>query len=68
MDNVDFAKAIEAVLDGKRISRKEWNDLRHYGILKDGLLQIHKAGEAEEDTHPWILNDGDLLSFDWIII
>jgi hypothetical protein len=65
---MNFAQAIEAILDDKKVTRKEWNDVRHYGFLKDNFLQLHKAGEAEEITHPWILNDGDLLGTDWIIL
>ena len=60
--------ALDKVTEGKRISKKEWDDRRSYGLLKDSLLQLHKAGEAEEVTHPWILNDGDLLGWDWFVL
>lgn len=68
MSEMDFSLAIDAVLDGKRVTRTEWKDIRHYGLLKDGILQLHKAGEAEDVIHPWILNDGDLMGIDWIVL
>lgn len=67
-ENIDFSQAKDAVLDGKRITRKEWHDIRHYGILKDGILHIHKAGESDEMLHPWILNEDDLSALDWVIL
>jgi hypothetical protein len=63
-----FTQAIQALLGGKRITRKEWNDTRHYALIKDELLYIHKAGEAEETIHPWIICEWDLLGADWMEI
>ena len=65
---LDFHGAIEEITKGKRVTRKEWKDVRTYCLLKDGILQIHKKGEAEETTHPWIINDGDLEGLDWYIL
>lgn len=63
-----FTDAMAIVSKGQRVTREEWNDKRWYGILKDGMLQIHKAGEAEDTTHPWIINDGDLAGEDYLIL
>ncbi|MHA1305063.1 MAG: hypothetical protein ACTSPI_15305, partial [Candidatus Heimdallarchaeaceae archaeon] len=52
-----FERGIDAILEGERITRKEWNDKRTYGLLKDGILQLHKKGEAKELLHPWILSE-----------
>ena len=65
---LDFNGAVVAMLDGKRVTRKEWNDIRWYCLLKDELLSIHKAGEAEEMIRPWTINKGDLEGDDWIIL
>jgi len=65
---MDFNHALDAVLDEKKITRAEWNDVRWYGLIKDNILQIHKAGEADEMLHPWILNEGDMSADDWIIL
>lgn len=62
---VDFPMAIKAVIDGKRVTKKEWNNPAVYGIMKDGWLQICKP---DGKFYAWMLNDGDLLGKDWIII
>lgn len=61
-----FPLAVESLLDGKRVTRLSWGDKRNYYLLKDGLLSVHKAGEAEDVTRMVILNDGDLAGFDWV--
>lgn len=63
---LNFAQALGEVLEGKRITRLSWGDKREYGLLADGLLSIHKAGESADTTRPWIINDGDLTGLDWI--
>ena len=68
LELMDFPNAILAILDGKRVTRREWKDKRTYGILKDDLLQIHKKGEKESLVHPWILNNGDLGGMDWYVL
>lgn len=65
---LDFSGAIEKILEGKRVSRKEWNDKRTYCLLQNDILHIHKAGEAEKDIHPWIINNGDLGGLDWYVV
>ena len=65
---LNFTEALGQILEGHRITKLEWGDKRAYGYLKDGLLQIHKAGESSEIFHPWILNDGDLVGLDWIVL
>jgi hypothetical protein len=62
-----FGEAIEQILKDKRITKKDWGDERTYGLLKEGYLQIHKNGEAEETTRPWVFNEGDLLGKDWYV-
>jgi len=65
---MNFTEAIDKILDGNRITKEEWKDKRHYGLLKDGILQIHKAGEADETIHPWILSEEDLIGEDWELV
>ena len=65
---MSFAEAMKELLLNKRITRDGWNDKRHYILLKDYLLQLHKAGEAEEVTHPWIISEEDLTGEDWVAI
>ena len=64
--HLGFAEALGRMVDGRRVTKLEWNDKRTYGLVLDDLLQLHKAGEAEDVTHPWILNRGDLIGWDWM--
>lgn len=65
---LDFAGAVEKMLEGKRVTKAEWEDKRAYCLLKDDILQIHKAGESKEILHPWIINNGDISGVDWYVI
>ena len=65
---LDFTEMVDALLDGKRVTRKEWDDVRWWGVLQDNILQIHKAGESDETLRPWIISNGDLSGDDWIIL
>lgn len=68
IEYTDFAGAIDRILEGKRVTRAEWGDKRHFCLLKDDILQLHKAGEADDILHPWIVNNGDLGGLDWYVI
>lgn len=62
---MNYPEAITAVIDGKRITRLEWNDPDIYGMLRDGMLMIRRS---DTGWHTWIINDGDLLSDDWVVV
>jgi len=68
MHEMTFEGAIDTLLMGKRVTRKAWEDKRTYGLIKDQILQIHKAGEKKDVTRPWILSDADMLAEDWIVL
>jgi hypothetical protein len=61
----DFHGAIDLMLDGRKVTRLEWKDKRHYCVLQEDMLQIHKKGERKDVLHPWIINNGDLGGLDW---
>lgn len=65
---MDAFEALRAAMDGKRITKLEWHDRDTYGLLKDGLLSLHRGGEPEDMYHAWIVSDGDLLGMDWVIL
>jgi hypothetical protein len=60
-----FTDGIKEILLGKNITRDSWEDKRHYILMRDYILQLHKAGEDKELTHPWILSEEDLVAEDW---
>jgi hypothetical protein len=58
-----FLQAMEAVIEGKRVTKKEWDDVTCYAELKDGFLIIHTDKE-----HQWLISQGDMEGKDYIII
>ena len=62
---VDFPKAIAEVIKGKKITRLEWGNKKEYGFLNADILSLHKS---DGKNYQWIVNDGDLLAKDWVVI
>ena len=61
---VTFPDAMQAVTEGKKIRRMEWEDKEEHGILKDSFLMIFRGGKY----HNWIVSEGDMLAIDWMIV
>lgn len=59
-----FPEAVEAVMRGKKVRRKDWVDGSEFCLLKDNFLMIHRG----EKFHGWIVSEGDMLAIDWVII
>lgn len=59
-----FPQAVEAIIDGKKATRKEWEDVDSYGIMKDGFLIIHRDGKDFQ----WLVSEADMVAKDYIII
>jgi len=61
----DFSTAMKQVAEGKKISRKEWNNVNIYGRIKDEKLMLHKEDNID---YAWIVSTGDLTGRDWFVI
>jgi hypothetical protein len=57
-------QALNFVIDGKRITKLDWEDESSYGLLKDGLLKICIKGKI----YDWIISEADLIGIDWIVL
>lgn len=64
----NFFEALKAVLDGKRITKLEWNDKRSYLLLREGLLMLKKAGTEENKFFTLTVSEADMTGLDWIIL
>lgn len=60
----NFPNAMQQIIEGKRIQREEWENKEEYCLLKDAFLMIYRNGKF----HQWVINDGDLLAEDWIVL
>lgn len=59
----DFADAVRALKDGKRVRRAHWCE-GHYLYLEDG--RVHEAGtHAHSDDVIWIPKNYEVITEDW---
>lgn len=59
----DFNGAVQAMLNGKKVTKLEWaND--DYCFLKAEILHIHTKGR----DHKWIISEADLVGVDWVLL
>lgn len=62
---LDFMDALRAVIDGKAITKLEWDDPSIHVILKNERLMILLDDGI---LHPLIVTLGDLLGDDWVVV
>lgn len=62
---LNFYDALREVMDGKKITKEEWNNPEYYGVLDNTFLKLHKP---DGKLYSWILNDGDINGTDYVII
>lgn len=60
-----FADALKMLVDGKKITKKEWDDTRYYGFLEHEQLMLQRP---DGKKHYWIVTLGDIVGEDWITI
>ena len=61
----DFFIAMKRVVEGKKISRKEWDNINIYGKIKDEKLMLHKEDGID---YAWFISTGDLMGTDWFVV
>jgi len=59
-----FPQAIEKIIMGKKLTRREWGNKEIYIVLEGGVLKIKKI----DGFHPLLVSDGDMLAEDWIVV
>lgn len=62
---LDFPEAIKHVIDGKSITKKDWDDESTFVFIGNSQLCIRKPGEKNNEFHPWMVHDSDLQGGDW---
>jgi len=64
VSHLDFPAAMKEIIDGKKITKLEWDNTNTYCVLHEGILKLYK----ENKFYQWIINDGDLIGKDWVVI
>lgn len=59
---LSFPDAIQEVINGKKVTKTDWNNPNIYIFLKDERLKIHLTDEKDHDL---IVSEQDLLGIDW---
>lgn len=59
---------VKLIFDGAKITRLGWGDKTEYAVLRDGWLQIHKAGDPEDKFFAWSVHEKDLRADDWVTV
>lgn len=75
MDNlVNFGKALEALISGQRVTRKNWNGQGQYLELQvpDENSKMKRPYiyivPVDGDAVPWVASQTDMLADDWSVI
>ena len=64
-EQMTFPQAIEKIIEGKRIHKLEWKDKAYSAFLNGEFLSLHKP---DGKNYKWIINEGDLIGTDYIVI
>ena len=60
-----FPQALNQVIDGKKITKSEWNNSDFFILLREGKLELHKPDGKFYDL---IISEGDLIGIDWVVL
>ena len=60
----NFPDAMKMIILGKKVTKKEWNNTKIYGFMKDGRLML----QEENKIGYWSITDGDVMGDDWFVI
>jgi len=64
---MDWAEALDYLLEGKKLSRLAWGNSDTYiQLTDDNHLRIHKP--ETKQLHDLIVTRGDLEATDWVIV
>ena len=61
---LNFNEALEALLEGNRVSKTEWNDKEIWFEMRSARLHIHK----HDGYHTLIVSEGDIIGQDYFIL
>ncbi len=64
---MDFPDAMREVIAGKKLTRIAWNNNEIYIHRISGYLEIMR-GDTDKFSHQLIVNDGDMLATDWVVV
>ncbi len=64
--DMSFGSAMNAVLNGERVRRADWEDEEVYLTMRDEQLMIFKT--EDKLLHPLTISGGDIAGTDWVVM
>ena len=61
---MNFHEALDKMMAGERLKRKEWGGVETFGAFHDMKLMLCTNGVWSD----WIISDGDIMGTDWYIL
>ena len=65
---MDFYEALRSVMDGARVTRREWSNREVYMVMNEGRLRIMNGVLGDDRLHDLILQDADITAEDWSMV
>ena len=62
---LNFSEALEQILLGKSVTKKEWGDKKYHVLLAEEHLRLHKPDGKYYD---WILTEADMRGDDYVLL
>ena len=62
---MNFSSAIREIIDGKKVTKLEWNNQSIYIFLSEGLLKIKKEDGVVASL---LVSEADMVGTDWVVI
>ena len=63
--DLKFPEAMQEVMDGHKVTKREWGNPEICVSLFEGFLRIYDP--KDNKWHPLQVSDGDMLGTDWVI-
>lgn len=66
----NFYTALQALAEGRRITRIAWQDANVYGYLREKVVSIMTFNEKLDayEEHTWAISYEDLFAEDWMVL
>jgi hypothetical protein len=65
---LSFGAALQAVVDGHKVTKQEWADESVYLVLLGERVHIMGGTHGDGKLHPFVMRDVDIVAHDWIVL
>jgi hypothetical protein len=62
---LNFYEALKEMLDGKSITKIEWDSVETFGFMEKDVLILHFPNGKKQN---WIISRADIVGQDWVVL